>query len=127
VVIPHFEELQDLGEQGSKQLQIYMRYITFPLAFVQSIGMVFFINSLIGGLIDTSSWTTVLLAAFVLAVGSMIMVFIEILSQKKVSLMVHHLLIFASIIAGIVTQFSGSSLLVIMVFQVFISCWYLCL
>jgi preprotein translocase subunit SecY len=49
VVIPHFEELQDLGEQGSKQLQIYMRYITFPLAFVQSIGMVFFINSLSGG------------------------------------------------------------------------------
>lgn len=108
VVIPHFEELQELGEQGSKQLQIYMRYITFPLAFIQSIGMVFFINSLSGWLVDTGSWMTVLLSAFVLAVGSMIMVFIwDIITEKGIT-NGSSLLIFASIIAGIVTQVSGS-------------------
>ena len=48
VVIPHFEDLQELGEQGTKQLQTYMRYMTFPLAFLQSIGMVFLINSMFG-------------------------------------------------------------------------------
>lgn len=108
VVIPHFEELQELGEQGSKQLQIYMRYITFPLAFVQSIGMVFFINSILGGLIDTSSLTTVLLAAFVLAVGSMIMVFIGDIITEKGLTNGTSLLIFASIVAGIVSQVSGT-------------------
>lgn len=72
VVIPHFEELQELGEQGQQQLQRYMRYMTFPFAFVQSIGMVFFINSLMGGVIATT-WPTVIFAAFVMSVGAMML------------------------------------------------------
>jgi len=108
VVIPHFEELQEMGEQWSKQLQIYMRYITFPLAFVQSIGMVFFINSLIGGLIDTSSWTTVLFAAFIMAVGSMIILFLADLITEKGITNGTSLIIFASIIAGVTTQLFSS-------------------
>lgn len=108
VVIPHFEELQEMGEQWTKQLQIYMRYITFPLAFVQSIGMVFFINSLIGGLIDTSSWTTVLFAAFIMAVGSMIILFLADLITEKGITNGTSLIIFASIISGVVTQLFSS-------------------
>lgn len=108
VVIPHFEELQELGEQWSKQLQVYMRYITFPLAFVQSIGMVFFINSLIGGLIDTSSWTTVLFAAFIMAVGSMIILFLADWITEKGITNGTSLIIFASIIAGVTTQLFSS-------------------
>lgn len=108
VVIPHFEELQELGEQWSKQLQVYMRYITFPLAFVQSIGMVFFINSLIGGLIDTSSWTTVLFAAFIMAVGSMIILFLADWITEKWLTNGTSLIIFASIIAGVTTQLFSS-------------------
>lgn len=108
VVVPHFEELQELGEQGSKKLQIYMRYITFPLAFVQSIGMVFFINSLMGGLIDTSSWMTVLFAAFVMAVGSMIILFLADWITEKGITNGTSLIIFASIISGVVTQMFSS-------------------
>lgn len=108
VVIPHFEELQELGEQWSKKLQVYMRYITFPLAFVQSIGMVFFINSLIGGLIDTSSWTTVLFAAFIMAVGSMIILFLADWITEKGITNGTSLIIFASIIAGVTTQLFSS-------------------
>ena len=108
VVIPHFEELQEMGEQWTKQLQIYMRYITFPLAFVQSIGMVFFINSLIGGLIDTSSWTTVLFAAFIMAVGSMIILFLADLITEKGITNGTSLIIFASIISGVTTQLFSS-------------------
>lgn len=108
VVIPHFEELQEMWEQWSKQLQIYMRYITFPLAFVQSIGMVFFINSMIGGLIDTSSWTTVLFAAFIMAVGSMIILFLADWITEKGITNWTSLIIFASIISGVTTQLFSS-------------------
>lgn len=85
-----------------------MRYITFPLAFVQSIGMVFFINSLIGGLIDTSSWTTVLFAAFIMAVGSMIILFLADFITEKGITNGTSLIIFASIIAGVTTQLFSS-------------------
>lgn len=107
VVIPHFEELQETGEQGTKQLQIYMRYITFPLAFIQSIGMVFFINSILGGIIDTSL-STVLFAAFVLAVWAMMMMFMgDIITEKGITNGTS-LLIFSSIVVGMVTQITGS-------------------
>lgn len=108
IVIPHFEELQEMGEQGSKQLQIYMRYLTFPLAFVQSIGMVYFINSLIGGLIDVSSFTTVLFAAFIMAIGAMIILFLADYITEKGITNGTSLLIFASIIAGMTTQIFGT-------------------
>ena len=108
VVIPHFEELQEMWEQWSKQLQVYMRYITFPLAFVQSIWMVFFINSLIGWLIDTSSWATVLFAAFIMAVWSMIILFLADWITEKGITNGTSLIIFASIIAGVTTQLFSS-------------------
>lgn len=108
-VIPHLEELQEMGEQGTKQIQQYTRYATFPLAFLQWIGMVYFINSLLGGqIIDTSSFTTVFLAAFVLAVGSMMMVFLaDVLTEKWLSNGTS-MLIFASIVAWITNAIYGS-------------------
>lgn len=104
VVIPHFEELQELGEQGQQQLQRYMRYMTFPFALIQSVGMVFFINSLMGGVIDTTSWTTVLFAAFTMAVGAMMILFLADWITEKGLTNGTSLIIFASIISGIVTQ-----------------------
>ena len=104
VVIPHFEELQELGEQWQQQLQRYMRYMTLPFAFVQSVGMVFFINSLMGGVIDTTSWTTVLFAAFTMSVGAMMILFIADWITEKGITNGTSLVIFASIISGMVTQ-----------------------
>jgi len=46
-VIPHLEELTEQGEVGQQKIQQYTRYLTVPLAFVQGIGMVFFINYLL--------------------------------------------------------------------------------
>jgi len=47
-VVPHLEELTEQGEVGQQKIQQYTRYLTVPLAFVQGIGMVFFINYLLG-------------------------------------------------------------------------------
>lgn len=104
VVIPHFEELQELGEQGQQQLQRYMRYMTLPFAFLQSIGMVFFINSLMGWVIDTTSWLTVIFAAFTMSVGAMMILLIADWITEKGLTNGTSLIIFASIVSGMVTQ-----------------------
>ena len=107
VVVPHFEELQELGEQGQQQLQRYMRYLTLPFAFLQSIGMVFFINSLMGGVIATD-WVTVAFAAFVMSVGAMLILFLSDRITEKWLTNGVSLIIFASIISGMVTQLFSS-------------------
>lgn len=127
-VVPHFEELQEMGEQGQKQIQQYTRYATFPLAFLQGIGMVYFINSLVGAgtpLLDTSSLAIVVASAFALAVGSMIVLWIgDLITEKGIANGVS-LLIFASIIAGMTQQVTFSittteNLLLLIAFVVFI-------
>ncbi len=47
-VVPKLEELTEQGEQGQQKIQQYTRYLTFPLAILQGIGMVYFINYLFG-------------------------------------------------------------------------------
>jgi preprotein translocase subunit SecY len=55
-VIPKLEELSEQGEQGQQKIQQITRYLTFPLALLQGIGMVYFINYLFGGaIINTGS------------------------------------------------------------------------
>jgi len=46
-VVPALEELQEQGEQGTQKIQQYTRRLSVPLAFAQSIGMVFFMNYLL--------------------------------------------------------------------------------
>jgi len=43
-VVPKLEELTEQGEVGQQKIAQYTRYLTVPLAFLQAIGMVFFIN-----------------------------------------------------------------------------------
>jgi preprotein translocase subunit SecY len=47
-VVPKLEELTEQGEAGQQKIQQITRYISVPLAFFQSIGMVYFINYLLG-------------------------------------------------------------------------------
>jgi len=104
IVIPKLEELQELWEQGTKQIQQYTRYLTFPLALLQSIGMVYFINSILGWVIDTTNFTLVLWSAFILAIWSMIVLLIgDYITEKWISNGTS-LLIFASIVAWMTQQ-----------------------
>ncbi len=125
-VLPQLEELQEQGEQGTQKIQQYTRWLSFPLAFLQSIGMVYFINYLLGGSIIATDLGTVLLAAFALAVGTIMLVWVgEMITEKGMSNGIS-LLIFASIIAGITSQTytyiwaSGTDLLSIVIFMIVI-------
>ncbi len=122
-VVPKLEELQDQWEQWTQKIQQYTRRLTFPLAFLQSIGMVFFINYLLGGnVIATDIWT-ILLTAFSLSVGSILLMWIgEMITEKGISNGIS-ILIFASIVAWITSQTysflstSGGDLLNVIIFM----------
>jgi preprotein translocase subunit SecY len=78
-----------------------------PLAFVQGIGMVYFINQIIPGAVDTST-ATLLLSAFALMVGSVVLMWIgELITEYGLTNGIS-LLIFASIVSGISSSLGGS-------------------
>ena len=45
VIIPKFEELSKEGDTGRQKLNSITRWLTFPLAFLQSYGMIALLNS----------------------------------------------------------------------------------
>lgn len=105
-VVPHLEELQEQGEQGTQKIQQYTRYLTFPLAFLQSVGMVYFINYLLGGGVIGTDIGTLLLTGFALSVGSILLVWLgEMITEKGITNGIS-ILIYASIVAGITSQVS---------------------
>lgn len=103
-VIPKLEELTEQGEAWQMKIQQYTRYLTLPLAFLQGIGMVYFINYLLWSTVIQTSLINVLLSAFVMTVGAiMLMRLGELITEKGVSNWVS-LLIFASIVAWMTQQ-----------------------
>jgi len=107
-VVPHLEELTEQGEVGQQKIQQYTRYLTVPLAFVQGIGMVFFINYLLGGSVIDTSLSTLLLSAFAMTVGAVLLMWLgELITEKGVANGIS-ILIFSSIVAGMTQQISVS-------------------
>lgn len=104
-VVPALEELQEQWETGTQKIAQYTRRLSFPLAFVQWIGTVYFVNYLLGGqLINVQSFPLVLLSAFVLAVGGVGLMYIgELITEKGISNGIS-LIIFSSIVSGIVSK-----------------------
>jgi len=45
VIVPKLESLSKEGESGKRKINSYTRWLTFPLAFLQSYGMIILINS----------------------------------------------------------------------------------
>jgi preprotein translocase subunit SecY len=48
VIVPKIGDMQKEGEQGQKKITKITRWLTLPLAFVQSYGMIILLNSLAG-------------------------------------------------------------------------------
>lgn len=108
VVVPAVEELTEQGEVGQAKINQYTRYLTLPLAFLQGIGSVYLINSMLGWAAIATDLGTILLAGFVMAVGSILLMWIgELITEKGISNGIS-MLIFASIVAGITQQMYGS-------------------
>ena len=123
VVIPKLEELKEEGETGNLKIQQYTRWLTFPLAFLQAIGMVYLINTYIPGVLNVSHFGYVLGGAFALTVGTILLIRLgEMITEKGVSNGIS-LLIFASIVAWMTSSFmnfmnpqSGNNLMAVFMF-----------
>ncbi len=83
-VVPHLEELTEQGEVGQNKINQYTRYLTLPMAFFQGIGMVFIMNSMLGGnAINTGNRGIIILTAFILSVGSILLMWLgELITEK---------------------------------------------
>lgn len=83
VIVPSLESLKKEGDQGQKKINNYTRYLTIPLAFAQSYGMIYLLNTLIGTgdsgaqIINTSNfWGIVFPAMLFITAGTMILLWL---------------------------------------------------
>lgn len=83
VIVPSLEALKKEGEQGQKKINNYTRYLTVPLAFAQSYGMIYLLNTIIGTgnsgmpIINTSDFIgTVLPAMVFITAGTMVLLWL---------------------------------------------------
>lgn len=89
--IPKFEALNKEGEFGRKKINQYTRMLTFPLAIVQSIGIIYLIRQqaqAIGGLGDITASTSAMqwvLMIGALTAGSMILMWLgELITERSI-------------------------------------------
>lgn len=89
--IPKFEALHKEGEYGRKKINQYTRMLTFPLAIVQSIGLIYLIRQeaqSIGGLGDITAHTSGLQWLLMIAAltgGSMILMWLgELITERSI-------------------------------------------
>jgi len=103
VIIPKLEELSQEGEQGRQKITKYTRWLTFPLAFLQSYGMILLINSqanvaIIEGLGDPFVMLPIMLTV---SAGTVILMWIgELITEKGITNGIS-ILIFAGILSGL--------------------------
>lgn len=107
-IVPKLEELTEQWEAGQKKIQQYTRYLSIPLAFLQWIGMVYFINYMFGGAAINTSFGTLMLAALTMTIGSVLLMWMwELITEKWIANGIS-ILIFSSIVAWITQSIYGS-------------------
>lgn len=78
VVVPKLEEIKKEGAQGQKKINMYTRWLTIPLAFVQGYGMILLLNSLVQGasIVDTSNWASLLAMMTIITAGTVLLMWL---------------------------------------------------
>ncbi len=101
MVVPRLEEMTKEGEQGQQKINLYTRWLTVPLSFLQSFAMIKLLNqSARPVLTNLTPFRMVVIMATITA-GTMFLMWIgELISEKKVGNGVS-LLIFAGIVSAI--------------------------
>lgn len=103
VILPKWENLSKEGESGRRKLNSYTRWLTLPLAFLQSYGMIVLLNSQSPfPIIDNVNDVKVILPIMLtISAGTLLLVWLgEQISEKGIGNGIS-VLIFASIISSI--------------------------
>ena len=107
VVIPKLEALSKEGMEGRRTINKYTRWLTIPLAFIQSYGMIILLNrSTQGQLIpNAESLAVILPIMIVVTAGTMLVMWLgELITEFGIGNGIS-IIIFAGIIAGMPTVF----------------------
>lgn len=105
VIFPKLEALSKEGQHGQQQLNRYTRWLSLPLAFIQSYGFLLLLSS--GGinLLDIT-FPNVLLPMLFVTTGSIFLMWLgEIITEKGIGNGIS-MIIFTGIVANIPTQIS---------------------
>lgn len=104
VVVPAIERLQKEGEVGQQKITQYTRYLTVALAAMQSFAYVFLFNSMSSGgqsVVKGMSAGNILLIVICLTAGTTLLMWLgELITQRGIGNGIS-LLIFASIVSGV--------------------------
>ncbi len=87
VIVPRIGELQKQWEQGQKKITKMTRWLTLPIAFLQSYGMIVLLNSLAGGtIIDVTDMSTILSAMMIATAGTIFLMWLgEVMTEYGIS------------------------------------------
>lgn len=103
VIVPKLENLSKEGEQGRRQINTYTRWLTLPLAFIQSYGMILLLNSQspVPLFPDINSLTVLLPIMLTVTTGSLLLMWLsELITERGIG-NGSSVIIFVGIIAGI--------------------------
>ena len=86
VIVPKIGDLQKEGEAGQRKITKYTRWLTLPLAFVQSYWMIVLMNTLASGtIIDISNTQTVLMAMTIITAWTIFLMWLgEFMTEKGI-------------------------------------------
>ena len=102
VIVPKIGDMQKEWEAGQKKMTKITRWLTLPLAFAQSYGMIVLLNSLAGGsIIDTTSASTVIMAMMIVTAGTMFLMWLgEVMTEYGIGNGIS-IIITAGVLAGV--------------------------
>jgi preprotein translocase subunit SecY len=108
MIVPKLEEIQKEGESGQQRINMYTRWLTVPLAFIQAFAMIRLLTAssrILPMGMNVFQLITVMLS---ITAGTMFLVWIgEIISEKKVGNGIS-LLIFAGIVSSLPVALAGA-------------------
>ena len=86
VIVPKIGDLQKEGEAGQRKITKYTRWLTLPLAFVQSYWMIVLLNTLASGtIIDLSNTQTVLTAMTIITAWTVFLMWLgEVMTENGI-------------------------------------------
>ena len=77
VIVPKIGDLQKEGETGQRKINKMTRWLSLPLGFLQSYGMIYLLNSLANGsIIDVTNPATILMAMLIVTTGTIFLVWL---------------------------------------------------
>ncbi len=101
VIFPKLEALSKEGEQGRQQINRYTRWLTLPLAFVQSYGFLLLLSQSLGTNFIDTSFPSILLPMLYVTTGAVFLMWLgELITEKGIGNGIS-LIIFTGIVAGI--------------------------